>query len=268
MNEKSEEPEEIFKEQENSEVTIEERMEKKEESSDLQPTNVQGKDENQLTSLEVWTLSQTCGSPKEDEAMLTSSLQSYVSMELDKQESIQCSDSSYMQGMIAYSEIDFPCFVHMITLGLEKYLLRSYEAYCLRELIVETRRLPNNKVLQFDNNWFVMGTSPWCWLEANKIIIKEVQVWISLMIGKAARRTCDFQLDTPHRSALMRKQLTVEEDAIKDNEDTFKRQEHHSDFLSLTRNPLSSHEPCMEDTQDWIDRYEGAAPEWHDYEDK
>lgn len=50
----------------------------------------------------------------EDEALLTSSLQPYVGV--DNQESNQLSDSSYMRGMIAYSEIDFPCFIHMITL--------------------------------------------------------------------------------------------------------------------------------------------------------
>ncbi|XP_059069380.1 uncharacterized protein LOC131859526 [Cryptomeria japonica] len=98
MNEKSKELEEdMFKEEENSKVTIEERMEKKEESLawDSQPTNDQGKDKSQSTCLEVWTPSQICGSPNEDEAMFTSSLQPYEDM--DKKESTKFSDSSYMQ---------------------------------------------------------------------------------------------------------------------------------------------------------------------------
>lgn len=40
----------------------------------------------------------------------------------------------------------------------------------------------------------------------------------------------------------------MEEDAIKNKKDIFKRQEHDSDFLSLTS------VPCIQDTQDWIDK--------------
>lgn len=114
---------------------------------DLHPTNDHGKDKIQSTHLEVWIPSQTYGSSKEDEAIFTGSLKPYE--DIDKQESTQFSDSSYMQGMTTHIEIDFPCFVHMTT--LEEYLLRSYGAFHLRELIIETKRLPNKKVLQFNN---------------------------------------------------------------------------------------------------------------------
>lgn len=174
--------------------------------------------------------------------MFTSSLQPYA--DLDKQESIQCS---------AQSKIDFPCFAHMIT--LEEYLLRSYEAFCLRELIVETKKLPNKKVVQFDNVWFVTDTSPWSCLKAKNIAAKEVQLWIILMIAKTFGRMCVFQLETSHKPALMKKQPMLEEDAIKDNEDTLKRREHDSNFLNLTSSPLLSHEPCIEDIQEWFDKY-------------
>lgn len=74
------------------------------------------------------------------------------------------------------SKIDFPCYIHLIT--LEKHLLTSYEVFFLRELIVESKRLPKNKVIQFDNVWFVMDASPWSWLKAKNITANEVQVWI------------------------------------------------------------------------------------------
>lgn len=81
-------------------------------------------------------------------------------------------------------------------------MTRSYEVCCLRELVLEKRRLSIKKVLSFDNVWFVMDSSLWSWLGETNIITKQVQVWISLMTTKAATRTCDFQQDTPHRLAL------------------------------------------------------------------
>lgn len=76
-----------------------------------------------------------------------------------------------------------------------------------------------------------------------------------LMTTKAARRICDFQLDIPHRPALMEKQLTIDKDTIKDNEDILEGQENDSDFLNLTSSPLSSHEPYNEDSKEWIDKH-------------
>lgn len=75
------------------------------------------------------------------------------------------------------SEMEFSCLIPMIT--LEKYVSRSYEVYCLRKMIMESRRLPNKKVLQFDNIWFVMDTSPWSLLEMVNITAKEMQVLMS-----------------------------------------------------------------------------------------
>lgn len=76
------------------------------------------------------------------------------------------------------------------------------------------------------------------------------------MITKATRRICDFQLDTPHRPALIGKQPTLEEDAIKNREGTLKRYAHDSNFLRVASKLWPSHEPCIVDTKEWIDTYE------------
>lgn len=108
-------------------------------------------------------------------------------------------------------EIDFLCYMPNTS--------RAYDLCCLNELIVETKRLPNKKVLQFDNVWFVKDITSWSWSEVRNLTTKVV------------RRICDFQLGLPHRTTVMKKQLTLEIDVIKDNNDTLKRQEHDSNFL-------------------------------------
>ncbi|XP_059067318.1 uncharacterized protein LOC131858206 [Cryptomeria japonica] len=94
---------------------------------------------------------------------------------------------SYLQGMTALGGSGFPCFVHMI--ALEEHLMILYVAYGIEELITKTKRSPNEKILQFDNVWFVMSPTPWSWLELENRTAMEIEAWIRLWAAKAAKRT-------------------------------------------------------------------------------
>ncbi|GLJ05058.1 hypothetical protein SUGI_0010270 [Cryptomeria japonica] len=170
-----------------------------------------------------------------------------INNEVHKKELV---DVSCLKGMTALSKFDIPCFVHMIT--LEEYLLRSHEAYCLRELIIKTKRLPNRKILQFANVWFVLHTTPWSWL-----VMKNRSALAARNLCYCSRR----HLIDQHS---WRNNLPSE----KIQERAMKTPWKGSGFLGWDSNLVMSHvhkskkdsgdKKCsMVDIHEWIDKYEG-----------